>query len=54
MREIDCAHCQILKRFSVLTYFRFNTHISSLNQDQGRVLKGRECAQSIPLIENPL
>ena len=33
--------------------FRFNTSISSLNQDQGSVFTVRECAQSISRLEKP-
>jgi hypothetical protein len=34
MRGIDCAHCRTLKTLHdpILVYFRFNTHVSSLNQ----------------------
>ena len=41
------------KRFPVpvLAYFRFNAHISSMNQGQESVFKIRQCVQSIFRIE---
>ena len=56
MREIDSAYPQSMKTLPWPWFreFRFNTPISSLNQDQGSVLILRECAESISRIKLPL